>query len=107
MSFKDIIKKSVIEGFAQTDISTTKIVVSLGITLVLAVYIFLFYKLMTKSVFYSKEFNITIAAVSVITSAIVLAMQSNLVVSLGMVGALSIEPGCLSWYGWCVVYRTI
>lgn len=40
--------------------------------------------------FYSKDFNKTLAIMSVITAAIVLAMQSNLVISLGMVGALSI-----------------
>ena len=45
---------------------------------------------MTRKVFYSKNFNIALAALSLITAAIILAMQSNLVISLGMVGALSI-----------------
>lgn len=48
-------------------------------------YIYFIYKLFTKSAFYSKDFNITIAGV-----AIIIAMQSSLVVALGMVGALSI-----------------
>ena len=48
-------------------------------------YIYFIYKLFTKSAFYSKDFNITIAGV-----AIIIAMQSGLVVALGMVGALSI-----------------
>lgn len=90
MSVQDIIKKSVIEGFAVTDMSTTKIMVTLTVTFLVSVYIFFVYKIQTKSIFYSKEFNITIAAVAVVTAAIVLAMQSNIVVSLGMVGALSI-----------------
>lgn len=90
MSVRDVIKKSVMEGFSQTDITTTQIIVTLVITLILAIYIFFIYKLETKSVFYSKEFNITVAVVSVVTASIVLAMQSNIVVSLGMVGALSI-----------------
>lgn len=90
MSVQDIIKKSVLEGFAVTDMSTTKIMVTLAVTFFLAIYIFFVYKLQTKTVFYSKEFNITIAAVTIVTAAIVLAMQSNIVVSLGMVGALSI-----------------
>ena len=45
---------------------------------------------MTRKSFYSKGFNVSLAAMSVITAAIILAMQSNLVISLGMVGALSI-----------------
>ena len=53
-------------------------------------YVFLIYRLMTRKVFYSKSFNISLAALSMITAAIILAMQSNLVISLGMVGALSI-----------------
>ena len=46
--------------------------------------------MVTRKVFYSKNFNIALAAMSLITAAIILAMQSNLVISLGMVGALSI-----------------
>ena len=90
MSIKDVIKKSVLEGFTQADFSTTRVLITLGITLLLAVYILLIYKMQCRSVFYSKEFNITAAATSIVTAAIVLAMQSNIVVSLGMVGALSI-----------------
>ena len=90
MSIKDVIKKSVLEGFTQADISTTRVLITLGITLLLAVYILFIYKMQCRSVFYSKEFNITAAATSIVTAAIVLAMQSNIVVSLGMVGALSI-----------------
>ena len=69
MSFTDLFKNSVVEGFTNADISLSKILVTLGITVVLALYIF---------------------AISVITAAILIAMQSNLVISLGMVGALSI-----------------
>ena len=59
-------------------------------TALLALYIFAIYRLVTRKVFYSKNFNIALAAMSLITAAIILAMQSNLVISLGMVGALSI-----------------
>ena len=59
-------------------------------TALLALYIFMIYRLVTRKVFYSKSFNISLAALSLITAAIILAMQSNLVISLGMVGALSI-----------------
>ena len=90
MSFTDLFKNSVVEGFTKADISLSKILVTLGITVVLALYIFAIYRLATKSVFYSKGFAISMAAISVITAAILIAMQSNLVISLGMVGALSI-----------------
>lgn len=84
-----MIKNSVLEGF-QSEISTTQIVVTMGITMILAIYIFFIYRLNSKSQFYSKDFNKTLAVISVVTAAIVLAIQSNLVISLGMVGALSI-----------------
>lgn len=72
------------------DITTGKIAATLFVTAVLALYVFMIYRLVTRKVFYSKSFNISLAAMSLITAAIILAMQSNLVISLGMVGALSI-----------------
>lgn len=90
MSFKDVIKKSVIEGFSYADLSTTKILTTLIITFIVAVYIFFVYKMVTKSAFYFKSFNISMAIISVVTAGIILAMQSSIVISLGMVGALSI-----------------
>ena len=72
------------------DITTAKIAATLFVTALLALYIFAIYRLVTRKVFYSKNFNIALAAMSLITAAIILAMQSNLVISLGMVGALSI-----------------
>lgn len=64
--------------------------VALGVSCLLALYIFFVYKLATKSVFYSKSFNVSMAVTMVVTTGIILAMQSSLVISLGMVGALSI-----------------
>ena len=90
MGFKDVFKKSFLEGFNGMDITTAKIAATLFVTALLAHYIFAIYRLVTRKVFYSKNFNIALAAMSLITAAIILAMQSNLVISLGMVGALSI-----------------
>ena len=90
MNFSDVIKKSVMEGFSYADLSTTKIIITLAITFLIAVYIFFVYKLVTKSAFYFKSFNISMAIISVVTAGIILAMQSSIVISLGMVGALSI-----------------
>lgn len=90
MGFSDVIKKSVMEGFSYADLSTTKILTTLVITFVIAVYIFFVYKMVTKSAFYFKSFNVSMAIISVVTAGIILAMQSSIVISLGMVGALSI-----------------
>ena len=90
MSFKDIIKKSVLESFTGSNITTTTVCITLGITIVIALYIFLVYYLSTRKTFYNKSFNVSLAAIAVITASIILSMQSNLAISLGMVGALSI-----------------
>ena len=90
MGFKDVFKKSFLEGFTSMDITTGKIAATLIVTALLALYIFAIYRLVTRKVFYSKNFNMSLAVMSLITAAIILAMQSNLVISLGMVGALSI-----------------
>ena len=90
MGFKYEFKKSFLEGFTSMDITTGKIAATLIVTALLALYIFAIYRLVTRKVFYSKNFNISLAVMSLITAAIILAMQSNLVISLGMVGALSI-----------------
>ncbi len=89
-TFQDMFKNSFLEGFTSMDISAGRIMATFTVTCVLACYIFLIYRLMTRKSFYSKSFNVSLAALSLITAAIILAMQSNLVISLGMVGALSI-----------------
>ena len=87
---KDIFKKSFLEGFGSASLGTDEIIVAILITCVFALYIFAVYRVMTKKTFYSKNFNISLAAISVITSGVILTIQSSIVVSLGMVGALSI-----------------
>lgn len=90
MSFKDIFKKSFLEGYASTELDTITVAVALAIACGLAFYIFLVYRVMTRKTFYSKNFSISMAAMSVTTAALILTMQSSVVLSLGMVGALSI-----------------
>lgn len=90
MHFTDIIKQSVLEGFSYADISTTKIVVTLLIAYALALYVHAVYRFSTKNAFYYRNFGISLTLLSVITAGIILAIQSSLVISLGMVGALSI-----------------
>ena len=90
MSFKDIFKKSFLEGFAGSEINMTTIIAALAVASALALYIFLAYRVVTRKTFYSKNFNISLAGIAVITAALILTMQSSVVLSLGMVGALSI-----------------
>ncbi len=90
MSFKDVIRNNLMNGFAAADISVAEIITTLGITFLIALYLFLVYRLITKNAFYSKEYNIAMVAMAIVTAGIILAMQSSLVISLGMVGALSI-----------------
>ena len=89
-TFKDIFKKSFLEGFAASEITTITVVAALGIACALALYIFFVYRVVTRKTFYSKNFNISLAGITVITAALILTMQSSVVLSLGMVGALSI-----------------
>ena len=89
MTFKDIFKQSFLSGYS-SGVDTKTVVFGLGVACIIGIYIFLIYRIMTRKTFYSKSFNISLVAMSVITSAIILTIQSNLVISLGMVGALSI-----------------
>ena len=89
-TFADIFKKSFLDGFSGSDITTARILVTLLVTCAIALYIFVVYYVAAKKNYYSKSFNISLALIAVITASIILAMQSNLVISLGMVGALSI-----------------
>lgn len=90
MSFKDILKKSFLENYAQTEMDAKTILITMAVTCLLAVYIYIAYRFIVKKNFYSKSFNVSLAALMIITAAIILTIQTSVVVSLGMVGALSI-----------------
>jgi len=90
MTFSGIFKKSFLEGFQPDDIGASTAMVAMLITCALALYIFVVYRVLTRKALYSKSFNIALAGICLITSGIILTIQSSIVVSLGMVGALSI-----------------
>lgn len=90
MTFGDIFKKSFLEGYSTVEMSTNTILAALLWTTILALYIYFCYRIMTRKTFYSKSFNISLVAMALLTSAVILTIQSSIVVSLGMVGALSI-----------------
>lgn len=110
MKFADIIKKSVLEGFNTGDLSTATILLTLVVAAVLGLYIYFVYRITCKSGFYNRGFNKSLATLPLITAGIMLAMQSNLVISLGMVGALSIvrfrnavkDPADLTFLFWSI-----
>lgn len=89
MSFKDIFKKSFLSQF-NSDLSTTSVVMALLITAIIAIYIFAVYRVVCRKAFYSRSFAISLPVISMITASVIIAVQSSIVISLGMVGALSI-----------------
>lgn len=89
MNFNDIFNNSFLNGF-QSGVDVSEVIICLGVTTILALYIFFIYRLAIRKTFYSNTFNISLMAMSIITAAIILTIQSNIVISLGMVGALSI-----------------
>lgn len=90
MTFSDIFKKSFLEGYAGAEITTGTILIALIFSALIGLYIFFCYRILTRRTFYSKNFNISLVAMAIITCAVILTIQSSVVVSLGMVGALSI-----------------
>lgn len=90
MSIKDIIKNSFLEGFNNNVPSVKLMILCLAAALLLGFYIYAVYRLSCNSSFYSPDFNLSLIMISVITCAIILTIQSSVIVSLGMVGALSI-----------------
>lgn len=92
LSIKDVIKDSISKPIFDSvaEITMMDILSALALSAVIGILIYLIYKSSSKTAFYSKDTAVTIAAISVVVSGIILAMQANLIVSLGMVGALSI-----------------
>ncbi|MBQ1590200.1 MAG: DUF4956 domain-containing protein [Oscillospiraceae bacterium] len=90
MSAGDIFKKSFLEGYASGALTIGSIAACLGIAGLLGIYIFFAYRLLCRREFLNKNFSIALIALAEITAAIILTVQSNVVISLGMVGALSI-----------------
>lgn len=90
MSLVDIFRKSFLEGYASVRLDLAQIVICMLVTVLIASYIFLVYRRVNRNAFYNRNFNLSLLALAVITAAVILTIQSNIVISLGMVGALSI-----------------
>lgn len=90
MKLAEVLKKSFLEGYGAVNIDFATIVMCMVITVLVAVYIFMIYRMVNRRAFYNRSFNLSLVALAVITAAVILTIQSNIVISLGMVGALSI-----------------
>ena len=106
----DAVKRFFLKMVYTGDIQFPAMLRLLLISCLFAAYVFFVYRLLTRKSFYNKSFAVSLAAVSVIVTAIILTVQSSLVVSLGMVGALSIvrfrtavkEPMDLAFLFWSI-----
>jgi nitrate reductase NapAB chaperone NapD len=90
IKFSDIIKKKFLEDVATGNLTLTRVVIALVITFGVAMFIQYIYKKTFSGVIYSRSFGHSLILVSLVTALIILPITSNLTLSLGMVGALSI-----------------
>ena len=88
MTFNDIFKSSFLENISS--VSILDMALSLILAFGLGLFIFMVYKKTFTGVMYSSSFGVTLIALTMITTVVILAVTSNVVLSLGMVGALSI-----------------
>lgn len=88
MSFNDIFKSSFLESVSEFSILDT--VIGLSVALIIGLFIFVIYKKTLTGVMYSSSFALTLVGLSLVTTLVIMAVTSNVVLSLGMVGALSI-----------------
>ena len=88
MTFNDIFKSSFLENV--TSVSLLDMTMALLLAFALGLFIYFVYKKTFAGVMYSSSFGVTLIALTMITTLVILAVTSNVVLSLGMVGALSI-----------------
>ena len=108
MTFNDIFKSSFLENV--NAISVLDMVLALALAFGLGLFIFFVYKKTYAGVMYSSSFGVTLIALTMITTLVILAVTSNIVLSLGMVGALSIvrfrtaikEPLDIAFLFWAI-----
>ena len=108
MSFNDIFKSSFLSNV--TSVSILDMVLSMALAFALGLFIFYIYKKTYAGVMYSSSFGVTLVALTLVTTFVILAVTSNVVLSLGMVGALSIvrfrtaikEPLDIAFLFWAI-----
>ncbi len=108
MTFSDIFKSSFLENV--TSVSLFDMALALVLAFGIGLFIFFVYKKTFSGVMYSANFGVTLIALTMITTLVILAVTSNVVLSLGMVGALSIvrfrtaikEPLDIAYLFWSI-----
>ena len=113
MTFNDIFKSSFLENI--NSFSIMDIFLALGLSFVLGLFIFMVYRKTYAGVMYSDSFGVSLIAMAMITSLVIIAVTSNIVLSLGMVGALSIvrfrtaikEPMDIAFLFWAIAVGII
>ena len=108
MTFNDIFKSSFLENV--TSISILDMALALLLAFGVGLFIFFIYKKTYAGVMYSSSFGVTLVALTMTTTLVILAVTSNVVLSLGMVGALSIvrfrtaikEPLDIAFLFWAI-----
>ncbi|MGN0589252.1 MAG: DUF4956 domain-containing protein [Ruminiclostridium sp.] len=108
MTFKDIFKSSFLENI--TSVSLIDMAIALLLAFGIGLFIFFVYKKTYNGVMYSSGFGVSLIAMTMITTVVILAVTSNVVLSLGMVGALSIvrfrtaikEPLDIAFLFWAI-----
>ncbi|SFU59694.1 DUF4956 domain-containing protein [Butyrivibrio sp. M55] len=88
MSFNDIFKSSFLESVTQFSVVDT--LIGMAFALAIGLFIYLIYKKTFSGVMYSTGFAMTLVGLALVTNLVIMAVTSNVVLSLGMVGALSI-----------------
>lgn len=88
MTFNDIFKSAFLDNV--TSVSLFDMALALVMAFGLGLFIFFIYKKTCTGVMYSSSFGVTLVSLTMITTLVILAVTSNVVLSLGMVGALSI-----------------
>ena len=110
ITFKDMFKSEFLNSANLNTFSVLDTIVALGLAFVLGLFIYLVYKKTYKGVMYSAAFGVSLIAMSMITTLVILAVTANIVLSLGMVGALSIvrfrtaikEPMDIAFLFWAI-----
>lgn len=92
VTFADVLQKSFIAmSMGSTDrITTLNIIINISMSFIVGMFIYFIYKTTYQGVLYQRSFNISLVLASTVTSMIIMTISGNLILSLGMVGALSI-----------------
>lgn len=90
VNFVDVIKSSFYNSSIENTVTVGDIFFSLAITVLLGMFIFYTYRLTYRGVLYTQTFNVSLVMIAIVTNVVIITVSSNFILSLGMVGALSI-----------------